>query len=420
MKKLLMNNLGYKLFSFIIAVLLWILVVNNENPVTTRTYSNVPVTVTNSEIVTNKGNTYQISEESKYISVKITAQRSVISQLSVSNIKAIADMANLDTYSGTLIPIEVTVPGYNITSAEASPKNVNVKIEMESTKAFPIVPKSTGKPRDGYVVGGLTVEPKEIEVSGPESLVDSISQVVAEVSVSGISSDKTIETEVIFYDEDNVMVDTTLLRHNLGDAGVSVNVSVYQAKMVPIEFDTSAIDVLPGYVYEGITIEPQEIEIVGPIDELEKIDKFEIPREALQISGLKKTEKMTIDVREYLPEWAIQIGESSEIPVIVKIHVTKTGTKTYEFATGAISLVNVPKGYKVDYGNLTTVEIVVKGPKEELEKMQLASGNVSINLIDISEEGKYRLPLQVALKDNLKLYKEVMIDINVKKIEENE
>ena len=420
MKKALTNNLGLKLLSLAVSILMWMIVINNENPVSTRTYTNIPVTVTNAEIVTNRGNTYIVSEETKTVSVTVTAKLSVLREINASNIKAEADMANLDVYSGTLIPIDVTVPGYTGVTAEATPRNIEVQIEMESTKTFPITPKSTGTPRDGYEVGELTVDPKEIEISGPESIVDSIAQVVAEVKVTGISKDEVIMADVIFYDADNKTVDTTLLKHNLGDDGVSVKVSVYQSKSVPIQFDTSKIEVASGYVFEGITIEPENIEIVGPIEEIKILSAIEIPAEALALTDLTKTEQRTIDISPYLPEWASQNVESAETPVIVKIHVTREGTKTIEFATGAISLVNVPKGYKVDYGNISSVEIIVKGTEADLEKLELAQGSVSINLIDIDEEGSYKVPLQVVLADGLELDEEIEIKINVTKLEESE
>ena len=416
MKKLLTNNVGYKLLSFGVAILLWIIVVNNENPMITKSFSNIPVVVTNEEIVTNKGNTYQILEDT--VSVTITAQRSVMSELGASKIKAVADMTNLDPYSGTLIPVDVFVPGYQVSSAEASPRNIQVKIEMESTKTFPIIAKSNGTPRDGHVVGELSVEPKEIEISGPESLVDSIAQVVAEVNVAGISKNETKKTDVVFYDENNAVINTTLLRNNLGDEGVKVKVSVFQSRTVPLEIDTSAIKAASGYIFEGITVEPEVVEVVGPVSELDVLESVYIPANALQFSNLKKSEQVTIDIKSYLPDWAIQPTENTSIPVIVKINVTKEGTRTIEYATGAISIVNVPKGYKVDYGNITSIELVIKGEDEELEKLELSQGSVSINLIDIKEEGTYTVPVNVVLPGKLEMNDDIKIKIVVSKLSE--
>ena len=57
MRKELMNNLGLKILAFLAAVTLWFLVVNIDNPVTDRTFTDIPVTVVNDDIVTasNRG-----------------------------------------------------------------------------------------------------------------------------------------------------------------------------------------------------------------------------------------------------------------------------------------------------------------------------------------------------------------------------
>ena len=45
MKKSLMNNLGLKLLAFLFALLLWLIVVNIDNPITDATFDGIPVTV---------------------------------------------------------------------------------------------------------------------------------------------------------------------------------------------------------------------------------------------------------------------------------------------------------------------------------------------------------------------------------------
>ena len=46
-----MNNWGLKILSFLLAVMLWLIVVNIDDPVTTQTFNNIPVAVTNAEVL---------------------------------------------------------------------------------------------------------------------------------------------------------------------------------------------------------------------------------------------------------------------------------------------------------------------------------------------------------------------------------
>ena len=60
MKKGLMNNVGLKMLAFLSASMLWFMVVNIDDPETTQTYHNIPVSVINEEVLAEANQTYQI------------------------------------------------------------------------------------------------------------------------------------------------------------------------------------------------------------------------------------------------------------------------------------------------------------------------------------------------------------------------
>ena len=55
--KHLANNPGLKILSIVIAVILWLVVVNFNNPKITNTFT-IPVTVINNEVLEDMGKTY--------------------------------------------------------------------------------------------------------------------------------------------------------------------------------------------------------------------------------------------------------------------------------------------------------------------------------------------------------------------------
>ena len=85
---------------------------------------------------------------------------------------------------------DVTAAGYDSVEAEAYPRNLQVKLEDEELKNFPIVPKTTGTVRDGYVLGDIEAVPEHVSIRGPESVVDTVpTGAEATVNVSGLSQD---------------------------------------------------------------------------------------------------------------------------------------------------------------------------------------------------------------------------------------
>ena len=72
------NNLGLKVMAVLFAVFLWWTVVNIDDPIDMGKFQ-VDVLVTNPEVVTNEGKSYQIIDGTKSITVSVRARRKVLS-----------------------------------------------------------------------------------------------------------------------------------------------------------------------------------------------------------------------------------------------------------------------------------------------------------------------------------------------------
>ncbi|HIX62961.1 MAG TPA: hypothetical protein H9852_00880, partial [Candidatus Mediterraneibacter colneyensis] len=90
------TNLGLKIMALVFSAFLWLIVVNVDNPVGSRTFTDIPVTIVNDDIITSSGEVYQIVGEST-ISVTVYANREVRQELSSDDIVAIADVSEMDT-----------------------------------------------------------------------------------------------------------------------------------------------------------------------------------------------------------------------------------------------------------------------------------------------------------------------------------
>lgn len=418
MREALTKNWGFKVLALGFSFLLWLAVVNVQDPVMTKTFTGVPVTVVHPEIITNRGNTYQVVEGTETVSVVVKAKRSDMEKLKADSIVATADMKNLDTKSGTLIPIDVTITASvrNSYEAYAIPGNIQIQIEANKTKSFPITVNTSGNLKDGYVLGEAKANPEKIEISGPESVVTSIDKVVASVQLNGESEDTELEARLEIYDANGKSIAMTTLEDNLNGETVKVSITVQQKKNVAVYFDTSGIQVADGYVLEDVSAEPETIEVVGEADELDKIDSIKVPAEALQETNLAETVERTVDVANYIPRGLRVLDETKGAPVVVKITVAKAGTKRFEFPIGSISVLNLPNGYKVSYDTTGNIEIAVIGTKEELDSMsELEQGSVYINLIDMKSEGSYTVPLEIVLPNGVQLDHEVTIGVTLEK-----
>lgn len=388
MRKRLTGNLGLKALAFFIAVFMWLIVVNIDDPVIEKTYAGVPVSVINEEIVTTTNRTYQIVDDTQEVSVTVSARRSVMEKIKTEDITAVADMKELSL--GTQIPIEVSIQKYRYEKAYTTPGNLQVKIEDEARNNFPITPTTLGTVREGYVLSELKADPEKVTFRGPKSVINSISRVVAEADVSGLSEDAEIEARLILYDANNNVIDQTILANNLGKEGVSVKVTLYQIKKVPVKLSTSKISAEDGYKVSTISVEPKEISVAGEEETLAELDEIWIPAEELEISGLtERTEKM-IEVSPHLPENVMLVDENAD-NVIVTIQIEQPGVKNFEVSTSSITVKNLSENLQLSYGAVD-FEIQVRGPAEKLKVFSTAK-KVSIDLKNYSVPGTYIVPV---------------------------
>ncbi|MCI9076668.1 MAG: hypothetical protein HFH10_12925 [Dorea sp.] len=415
MRKSLRNNLGLKLLAFLFAFLLWLIVVNIDNPVMSKTFSGIPVIVEHSEILTEQKKTYQIVDDTQNVSVTVSAKRRTLSKIKAEDIIVTADIKEM--YLDSQIPLEAVVIGYegSYESAWTSPRNLQIQIEENISRTSNITPMATGEVRDGFVLGNLQTEPETVTINGPESLVNRISKVVAEVDVSGLGEDATLPSQLVFYDEDNNVIDQSRLANNLGNFGVNVAVTLYKTRMVPIHVDTSLIAVKEGYSISSVKLAPQEIEITGPDEALDAADSIEIPAEEFGGEIVNSRTDFTLDLTEYLPD-GIQLADSMANSMIVTIAIERDGTKNFELPIGSITVINLDDDLRMSYAETDDLEVHVKGTKESLDSLNIER-IAGIDLKGYKKAGTYTVPVQIELPADCSLEGDVTVEIILEKKE---
>lgn len=406
-----MNNIGLKILAFLVAFMLWIMVVNIDDPVTHKTFSDIPVSVINEEVLAKaqQPQTYQIVDNTQAVDVTVTAKRKTLSKIKERDIIAVADIKELTL--DTQIPIDITINGFEerYDNAQANPRNLQIKLEDEETKRFPIVPTTTGTVRDGFVLGDIQAMPEKVSIRGPKSVIAEISRVEASVSVSGLSKDAILDSELVLYDSNNNIIDQNLLSNNLGTEGVGVSVQILNTKSIPLEFDTSRIEAARGYEFTGITYEPQTIQISGEREEMSNISSLRVPASALDVSDIREKTEKVIDVSEYLPD-NIRLADENAGSVVVTISVEKDGTKSYDITVGSIMINNLSEELTMSYATADVLELQVRGPKEALDSLSLEQA-ISIDLQNYTADGTYDVPVSVKLPDDCFLEKNVKVRV---------
>ncbi len=405
-----MQNPGLKIMAFIFSVFLWFIVANVDNPVTHDTFSNIPVTIINDDVITQAGNVYSVLDEQS-VSVVVYAQRSVLEDIDADDIVATADIEEMDTSTG-LVPITVTIPKYSgdYTSVESVPRNLRIQTEKTNKKVLSLTVKTEGVPRDGYVLGDMTVNPERITITGPESKIEEITRAVANIRTEGLSEDSVVKAELYLYDENDNPVDQSQLSNNLGDEGITVEVQVLKKKSVSLDFSVSGTPA-DGYQYMGCTSEPELIDICGDSDVVAKVDSIEIPASEINIDGATENVQTTIDIRSYLPD-GISLVDNNSANVLVTAQIEKEGTRTISLLVSSIRIDNLADHLRVEYEADAEVSFQFQGEQEALDVLDISNG-VSVDLSDYTKPGTYDIPVSVVMPDRIELLNKPVVRLTL-------
>lgn len=389
MKKLITNNWGMKCLSVFIAVLIWLLVVNTNDPVVTKRFSNIPVEIINEDVLTKEGYAYEILEgESVYISVK--GKNSILGSMSDTDFVAYADFSKLSVVDA--VPIDVEAKRYQA-QLEINLGSVNtMKIKRDELidVNVPVNIVSKGEVADGYAVGKMTGTPNLVKVSGPKNLLSNAKEIRAEIELDGISSDTTTTAKPLLYDGNGELIDSSQL--DMDTTGVYIDIEVWKTKTVDVNVDYEG-EAEDGYVITSFDYEPKQVTIAAPDDVLKDIDSIDLP--TISLEGEEKNYEKDFDLtQETLPSHVILADSNTS----VKAQATVEPLKTKKFAVTLNDLtVKNNNGYKVTMASGVICSFTVEGAESLLEDLSVKDFAPWIDIKGIEEEGTHNMNLH--LKD---------------------
>ena len=410
LKMSLTNNIGLKFLAVLIALVLWLAIVNVNDPEKTITVSNIPISVTNESAITSRDMVYNVKSE-QYLNITVSGKRSIVSNLSAEDFRATASLKELSKVNS--IPVDVTTKnaslGRKITIVKQSAQTILVDVENVEEKDFTdLVVEYTGKVADGYVAGLSSMSTDEVTVKAPTSIIDKIKKVAVRCSFDGTNTNISKKCPVILYDKNDKEIKSDEIE--LSDKKIRVNVNVLRAKQVPIS--TINKDALgkpaDGYVVDDVILSSDSITVYGSEESLDSIESLDI-QDDIDVSDAKGDVTQNIDVTGKLPKGLSVSGEST---ITVKVVIKKLITRTFEYDASEVSLNDLSSNLDVQ---LVTkkVKVTLQGEEEVISQLTKDDMAISADLGKV-KEGTTTVHVDVAVPDNTTLMNNVTIKIKAK------
>lgn len=423
------KNLGLKIISFLLAMTLWLLVVNIDDPVVRWTYLDVPVTIKNADVITNQGMIYEVLDGTDVIPrVTVYAPRSVGENISKSDIVATADMNTLNSLNTLQVEFSVPKVGNQISDIRGSTDSVRVSIENKKNVQLVLKTNVKGDAPEGYVVGNVTTDQNLVRVSGAESVVNRVASAGINIDMSTLSeftSDITTSVPVRLYDEEGIEVEGSTLTKN--PESVMITVEILSTKEVPLRFEVEG-EPADGYGLTGTVIsDVQTVRIAGRRSALNAVNEIVIPADAIDVSEISEDMTTEVDICDYLPENIQMADKSSSMPVNVTVGVERETTTEYTLQAKDIKLVNVPEGLECELEGLDEEYTVsITGIRSVMSNLTERDLEVTVDVAEWMHEqgmreltpGKYLVPLQYNNPDYTEIDRPVTASMTVSEVTE--
>lgn len=422
-KRKLTDNLSLKIMSVAIAIVVWLIVVNIDNPVGTNYYTITDVELINKEYVESSdtiGKMCMPEENQDSVKVAITASKKVRDRIRLSDITAVADLqqaVSLDT-DPVMVPITVTclASGVLPSDIKVTPQNLTVNLDEKETQEFVVnVSKGDTKPGKDYEVGSLTASPEKIRITGPKTLVNKIDKVNATIALDGNTEDYTQEVNLTIYDKNQ----EALSESEMNSLRIENNAKVVvTAKLWKIR---TGVKIVAGYVgtpaggYQvgSVKTVPDTISVAGNTEGLESLSENDnmitIPADRIDISGESKDVERKISLKNLLPDNVKLTSDSSE-DVWVTVSILPVGSQEFNLPTKNIEVKNKPDNLQVTF-ETAQIALRIKSESEDLEDLNINEDvKAEIDLKD-KEAGNYKVPVKLSLPDGYEMVEDVYTEV---------
>lgn len=386
------GNIGLKILSLLFAIIVWLIVVNISDPVTTKTFREVPVSIENEEFLTGEGMVYEILDETDVVDITVSARRSVLSEIKKKDFVVTADMRELLYMQTIQIVVSLGEMDEKVEDWTCSHDTVLISVEEQEEKTLEIVLETEGTLADGYTIGKYQLEPSQVKISGPKSIVKKVDKAVLCLNVDSAKNDIGAVLSPILYDAQGEEINSSRLTFSTPEWNVVI--PIWQTKSVAVNATVSG-EPADGYNVSELKCYPTALTVTGKKEKLQNLSEIEIPEGVLDVEGATGNVTLNVDIKQYLPD-GIYLVDEEEASVKVEAVVEKQITRVYSIGVDEIGLRNQPENLKASFGDVTQFTVELRGTKEELDDLMVADIKCTANLNGL-EAGAHQIPLEIVV-----------------------
>ena len=422
MKKALTRNLGLKLASLVLAFVLWFLVAQIYDPKDTVTFNNIQVRLINTELLDEEGKVYEVLDNSNLVRVTVTGPQSIVkSELRRSDIVAEADMSKLTDINTIAITYYCENVSNDSVEIKGNHDSVRLSVEDKTSKWIKLESNTIGEVASGYMIGNVTLDQTNIEVTGPKSAISQVDHAGVDINVTDSTSSLSANVDIKLYDADDNELTLESVKKNVNSAHMTVE--VLATKEVPVEIEYMGVPE-DGYMATGeVESSVPTVRIAGTASALVGISAITVPEERMNITGQSGDLVDIINLKEYLPSNVRLANKSFDGKITATVYIEPIDTKDLTIPADNISITGVPDGMEAEVTSTAEeYDITVSGLTRDVSILRDSSVTGVLDLNQWMEDngleeltpGNYTIPVTFNLSEDITVDTDVNIHIRLK------
>lgn len=388
--KLLDSKVLWAVISLIASLFIWVYITGTQEEIITQSFNNVEVMLIGEDTLQATRGYVVTNVSAETVSVKISGTRGNIGTLSASDVKAVIDVSLISS-TGTLTqyytltyPDNVNEDAVSLVSS--NPQTISFDVTKMSSKSVPVEAKFVGSTAENYIAGEVEFEPKTIKVSGPESMLEKIDHIYAEMGGDDLTMTRTAEIPIVLIDKDGNTMESEGLEFDVPTVTVTIPISMMKEVPLYVQCVYGA-----GATEENtvISIEPNKIMISGDTEIVSGINRIDLA--TIDLTDFSLTHQDTYLIP--LPNGVENVTGVAQADVKIEI----TGVDTKVFTVTNISTRNLPSGYTLEEITTQSLEVRIRAPQDVLDQLQPSNLSAVADLSDITQSGDMFVPVRIVV-----------------------
>jgi YbbR domain-containing protein len=410
-----LSDVHWKLLSLLLAVALWFVGVNVNNPMITEAYTARRLDIVNADYLLRSGVVLLNEQEllDTRIDVSVRATRNDHNNISAreGNVQASIDLRRVDLSSvlASDIPVRVTADVevdvlHHFDRRTYRPHTVELVLDRYTQADVPVLVDITGTPREGYENTGYTCSNTVVRLSGAKSALENVGSVRARVDVhdAEVSVDRT--APLVVYDRNLVDI-THTVSVNVREVRVTVQILPYESKPVEVWLVGNP---QPGFTVTQIEYSPSEVQLVGSREALLALPALALGE--VDITGANETIVEIFDARRALTDPALSLRAYASPDVAVTVTIEQVITRELYMPLEAIIISGTTREYS--FPEAEPVRILLRGRASVLRDLSVSDINARLDLTGLGA-GTHNVPLHLSLPQGVSLTAPATVDITI-------